>query len=143
MATDDDDIDPKVIAARAAQVAKNVIAAAADVADQVFAKAGPDRVDSDGGAAREDDADKPRYTAADAINTTSQLIAIAVRGAIELARVPIQSQPSNRLLLLGDHIATVAARSVDDVERVAQDAADRGNAESAALLRPIAVTVQP
>jgi len=127
---DDDDIDPKVIAARAAQVAKNIIAAAGDVADQVFAKAGPAKVDPDGGAPQEDNADKPRYTAADAINTASQLIAIAARGAIELARVPLQAQPSNRLLLLGDHIATVAARSVDDVERVAQDAAEQVEANS-------------
>ena len=69
MAADDDDIDPKVMAARAAQVAKNIIAAAGDVADQVFAKAGPAKVDPDGGAPQEDNADKPRYTAADAIQS--------------------------------------------------------------------------
>ena len=126
MATDDDMDDAKVIAARYVRVAKKVIEDTAEVAQGAFKKLDPVQNRED---AKPAEWDGP-YTAGDAIKDVSRLMTIAARGAIGLARVPLQTQPNNRPLLLADHLATVAARSISDIDQVAHDAAALVDAEA-------------
>ncbi|BBY87507.1 hypothetical protein [Mycolicibacterium tokaiense] len=116
--------DPQAIADRYRRVAQSVVTETAAIADRAFAKinagATTNPVDSDTDAPP---TAPPPYTAGDALATLSSLITVAVTGAINLARVPLQSMPESQPLLMADHLATVAARVATDVDQVAQQAA--------------------
>lgn len=123
--------DPQAIADRFRAVAHTIVAETAAVAEDAFAQinknanTNPVPVQGDNGQAQADaegDGDA-NYTAGDAVKTLSSFFKVAVTGAINLARVPLQSQPENQPMLMADHLATVAARSAADVDRVAHDAA--------------------
>ncbi|CAN5783698.1 hypothetical protein BH10ACT9_BH10ACT9_46350 [soil metagenome] len=125
--------DPQAIAERFRTVARTIVADTAAVAEDAFAMinkdapTNPPPEQADNGAAAPPAPPKggagQAYTAGEAVKTLSSLFKVAVTGAINLARVPLQSQPENQPMLMADHLGTVAARSAADVDRVAQDAA--------------------
>ncbi|MET0898693.1 MAG: hypothetical protein ABWY45_12350 [Mycobacterium sp.] len=118
--------DPRAIAERYRQVAHKIVAETSAVAEAAFAKTNrdsptnPPPAQSDNG---HESGSTGNYTAGEAVKTLSGLVKVAVTGAINLARVPLQSQPDNQPMLMADHLATVAARSAADIDKVAQEAA--------------------
>ena len=79
--------DPKVIAARVAKEANEAVDEAAKVAIEAFDKINsPDEFGE--------------YTAKDAIKSVIDLARIAITGAFDMARIPLQTQPDPRVMLL-------------------------------------------
>lgn len=105
--------DPKAIATRYATVARKVINGAAQIAIDAF-----DKINGDPGS----------FTGKDAIESATQLAGIAITGAAELARIPLQIQPDNGPLLVADEVASVVQTAVSDAAAVAGDAAEKVNA---------------
>jgi hypothetical protein len=105
--------DPKAIATRYATITRKMVNGAAQVAIDAFNKI---------------NASPPNYTGADAIESMTQLAGVAITGASELARVPLQIQPDNRPLLVADEVASVVQTALTDAAAVAGDAAEKINA---------------
>lgn len=105
--------DPKAIATRYATITRKMVNGAAQVAIDAFNK-----IDGTPGS----------YTGEDAIESMTQLAAIAITGASELARIPLQIQPDNGALLVADEAASVIQTALTDAAAVAGDAAEKVNA---------------
>jgi hypothetical protein len=84
--------DPKVIAGKYAKEVNEAIDGAARVATDAYDKI---------------NADPPAYETKDAIKSLFDLTRIAIQGAADIARIPLQTTPDPRVLLLADHITTV------------------------------------
>jgi hypothetical protein len=105
--------DPKAIATRYATITRKMVNGAAQVAIDAFKKI---------------NATPSNYTGADAIDSVAQLAGVAITGASELARVPLQIQPGNGPLLVADQVASVIQTALTDAAAVAGDAAEKVNA---------------
>jgi hypothetical protein len=99
--------DPKVIAARLAKEATDTIDDAAKVATDAF-----DKINADA------------YTANEAAKSLFELTRVMIKGAADIARIPLQTPPDPRVLLLADHITTVVRRGLLEATQVASDAWD-------------------
>lgn len=99
--------DPKVIAAKIAARASATVDEAAKVA-----------VDA---ATKINDSDKTNYTADDAAASLFEMTRIAIRGIADIARIPLQTQPDPKVLLLADHLSTVVRRGLLEASQVAED----------------------
>ena len=62
------------------------------------------------------------YTAGDALKTMAALAKIVVDGGIEMGQTALEVRPTQGVLILADHIATVLSRGVKDVAQVASEA---------------------
>ncbi|MCW2687748.1 MAG: hypothetical protein JWR37_2638 [Mycobacterium sp.] len=103
--------DPKVIAARVAKEATETVDDAAKVATDAFNKINhPEQYGE--------------YTAKEATRSVFELARIAIKGAADMARIPLQTQPDPRVMLLADHITTVVRRGLLEATQVASDACD-------------------
>lgn len=100
--------DPKVIASRYAKEVNEAIDGASLVATEAYDKI---------------NADPPAYETKDAIKSFYDLTRIAIQGAADIARIPLQTPPDPRVLLLADHITTVVRRGLLEATQVAADAA--------------------
>lgn len=116
--------DPRAVAERYRTVARAIVAETAAVADAAFTKINRGSPTNPASAQGNNAATTPNFTAGEAAKSLSALARVAVTGAVDLIRVPLQSQPENPPMLLADHLATVAARSSADIDKVAQDAAE-------------------
>jgi hypothetical protein len=105
--------DPKAIATRYATITRKMVNGAAQVAIDAFNK-----INGTPGS----------YTGEDAIESMTQLAGIAITGASELARIPLQIQPDNGALLVADEVASVIQTALTDAAAVAGDAAEKVNA---------------
>lgn len=103
--------DPKAIATRYATITRKMVNGAAQVAIDAFNKI-----------------NGSSYTGEDAIESMTQLAGIAITGASELARIPLQIQPDNGALLVADEVASVIQTALTDAAAVAGDAAEKVNA---------------
>ncbi|MBO0885187.1 MAG: hypothetical protein J2P17_33640 [Mycobacterium sp.] len=110
---------PDVIAARYAAAAKQAVTAAAQVGIDAF-----DKVNGPPGPT------PPPYKPADAINSVMQLAGAALAGTVSIARVALQVQWDRRILLVADNIASIVGTGLNDVLGVAEDAAQKINANS-------------
>jgi hypothetical protein len=104
--------DPKAIATRYATITRKMVNGAAQVAIDAF-----DKINGTSG-----------FTGEDAIESMTQLAGVAITGASELARVPLQIQPDNGPLLVADEVASVIQTALTDAAAVAGDAAEKVNA---------------
>ena len=103
--------DPKVIAARVAKEATEAVDEAAKVATDAFNKINsPDEYGE--------------YTPKDAAKSVFDLARIAITGAFDMARIPLQTQPDPRVMLLADHITTVVRRGLLEATQVASESWD-------------------
>jgi len=102
--------DPKVIAAKYAKEVNASIDDAAQVATDAYAKINAQPTST--------------YGTQDAIKSFFDLTAIAIKGAADIARIPLQTKPDPRVLLLADHITTVVRRGLLESTQVAADAAE-------------------
>jgi hypothetical protein len=100
--------DPKVIAAKYAKEVNEAIDGASQVATEAYDKI---------------NADPPAYETKDAIKSLVDLTKIALQGAADIARIPLQTPPDPRVLLLADHITTVVRRGLLEATQVAAEAA--------------------
>jgi hypothetical protein len=107
--------DPMAIATRYATITRKMVKDAAQVAIDAF-----DKINDTHG-------DGSTYTAGDAIKSMTKLAGIAITGGSALARIPLQIQPDNGMLV-ADQVATVIARALTDATAVAGDAAEKVNA---------------
>lgn len=107
--------DPMAIATRYATITRKMVNDAAQVAIDAF-----DKINDTHG-------DGSSYTAGDAIKSMTKLAGIAITGGSALARIPLQIQPDNGMLV-ADQVATVIARALTDATAVAGDAAEKVNA---------------
>jgi hypothetical protein len=105
--------DPTTIANRYATISRKMVNDAAQVAIDAFHK-----INQKGGSA---------YTAADAIKSMTTLADIAVAGGSALARIPLQSQPDNRAMLVADEVAAVVTQGLTEATEVAGAAAQNIN----------------
>ena len=64
------------------------------------------------------------YTLGDALKTMTTLAKIAVDGGIEIGQTALEVRPTQGVLILADHIATVLSRGVKDAAQVATEASD-------------------
>ncbi len=64
------------------------------------------------------------YTTTDALKSFFDLSKIAIKSAADIARIPLQTKPDPRVLLLADHITTVVRRGLLEATQVAADAAN-------------------
>jgi hypothetical protein len=64
------------------------------------------------------------YTAGDAIKSMATLAKIAVTGGIEMGQTALEARPTQGVLILADHIATVLSRGVKEAAQVAAEASD-------------------
>lgn len=103
--------DPTDIAAAFADTARKVVDQSRDEATKAF-----DDINSSD--------PNPTYTAGDAIKTMSALAKIALTGSIEMGQTALEVRPTQSVLILADHIATVLARGVKEAAQVAADASD-------------------
>jgi hypothetical protein len=103
--------DPKDIADAFADTAKKVVNQSRDEAVKAF---------NDINSASK----KPTYTAGDALKTMAALAKIAVSGTIEMGQTALQVRPTQGVLILADHIATVLARTVKEAADVGSEASD-------------------
>ena len=101
--------DPKVIAGKYATEINEAIDDAAQVATDAYEKI---------------NAEPPAYETKDAIKTFFDLTRIAIRGAADIARIPLQTKPDPRVLLLADHVSTVVRRGLLEATQVAAEAAN-------------------
>ena len=101
--------DPKVIAGKYAKEINEAIDDAAQVATDAYEKI---------------NAEPPAYETKDAIKTLFDLTRIAIRGAADIARIPLQTKPDPRVLLLADHVSTVVRRGLLEATQVAAEAAN-------------------
>lgn len=99
--------DPKVIAAKIAARASATVDEAAKVA-----------IDA---ANKINDNDTTNFTPDDAAASLFEMTRIAIRGASDIARIPLQTQPDPKVLLLADHLSTVVRRGLLEATRVAED----------------------
>ncbi|MDO3637659.1 hypothetical protein [Mycolicibacterium arseniciresistens] len=99
--------DPKVIAAKIAARASATVDEAAKVA-----------VDA---ANKINDNDTTNFTPDDAAASLFEMTRIAIRGASDIARIPLQTAPDPKVLLLADHLSTVVRRGLLEATRVAED----------------------
>jgi hypothetical protein len=99
--------DPKTIAAKYAKEVNETIDGAAQVATDAYAKI---------------NAQPPTYGTQDAIKSLFDLTKVALKGAADIARIPLQTKPDPRVLLLADHISTVVRRGLLEATQVAEDA---------------------
>ncbi len=67
---------------------------------------------------------KPTYTAGDALKTMAALAKIAVSGTIEMGQTALEVRPTQGVLILADHIATVLARTVKEAADVGSEASE-------------------
>jgi len=102
--------DPKVIAAKYAKEVNASIDDAAQVATDAYAKINAQPTST--------------YGTRDAIKSFFDLTTIAIKGAADIARIPLQTKPDPRVLLLADHITTVVRRGLLESTQVAADAAE-------------------
>ncbi|MCZ8379047.1 hypothetical protein O6P37_09255 [Mycobacterium sp. CPCC 205372] len=100
--------DPKVIAAKVAARASATVDEAAKVA-----------IDA---ATRINDDDKTNFTPDDAAKSLFEMTRIAIRGAADIARIPLQTPPDPKVLLLADHVSTVVRRGLLEASQVAEEA---------------------
>jgi len=100
--------DPKTIAAKYAKEVNETIDGAAHVANDAYEKI---------------NANPPMFGTQDAIKSLFDLTKVAIKGAADIARIPLQTKPDPRVLLLADHISTVVRRGLLEATQVAQDAA--------------------
>jgi hypothetical protein len=107
--------DPKSIATRYATITRKMVNGAAKVAIDAF-----DQINKTPGS----------YTPEKAIDSATKLAGIAITGASELARIPLQIQPDNGPLRVADEIAAVVQRALTDAAAVAGDAAEKLDAGS-------------
>ena len=103
--------DPKIIAARVAKEATETVDDAAKVATQAFNKINHPQQYGE-------------YTSKEAAKSAFELARIAIKGAADLARIPLQTPPDPHVMLLADHIATVVRRGLLEATQVASDAWD-------------------
>jgi hypothetical protein len=103
--------DPNDIAEAFAETARKVVNQSRDVAVEAF---------NDINSAGED----PTYTAGDAIKSMATLAKIAVTGGIEMGQTALEVRPTQGVLILADHIATVLSRGVKEVAQVAAEASE-------------------
>ncbi|CQD12078.1 hypothetical protein A5731_25515 [Mycolicibacterium conceptionense] len=101
--------DPELIAAKYAKEVNDTIDGAAQVANEAYAKI---------------NAEPSTFGTRDAIKSLSDLTKIAIKGAADIARIPLQSPPDPRVLLLADHITTVIRRGLLEATEVATEAAN-------------------
>lgn len=101
--------DPKVIAAKYAKEVNASIDGAAQVANDAYAKI---------------NAQPSTFGTEDAIKSIFDMTRIAIKGAADIARIPLQSPPDARVLLLADHVTTVIRRGVLEATQVAAEAAN-------------------
>lgn len=100
--------DPKVITAKMAARASAAVDEAAKVATDAAAKI------NDGNPATQ-------FTADDAAKSMFELTRIALRGAADVARVPLQTAPDPKILLLADHLSTVVRRGLLEATQIAEE----------------------
>jgi hypothetical protein len=98
--------DPKVIAGKVAARAS----ASVDEAVKV-ATAAADKIN----------AEPPTFTPDDAAASFFEMTRIAIRGASDIARIPLQTPPDPKILLLADHLSTVVRRGLLEASRVAEE----------------------
>ena len=103
--------DPKDIADAFADTAKKVVNQSRDEAVKAF---------NDINSASK----KPTYTAGDALKTMAALAKIAVSGTIEMGQTALEVRPTQGVLILADHIATVLARTVKEAADVGSEASE-------------------
>jgi hypothetical protein len=101
--------DPKVIAAKYAKEVNETIDDATQVATDAFTKI---------------NATPPAFETKDAIKSLFDLTKIAIQGAVDIARIPLQTTPDPKVLLLADHITTVVRRGVLEATQIAAAAAN-------------------
>ncbi|BBX26511.1 hypothetical protein [Mycolicibacterium alvei] len=101
--------DPKVIAAKYAKEVNDTIDDAAKVANDAYAKI---------------NAQPSTFGTEDAIKSFFDMTRIAIKGAADIARIPLQSPPDARVLLLADHISTVIRRGLLETTQIAAEAAN-------------------
>ena len=101
--------DPKVIAGKYAKEVNEAIDEASKVATDAYDKI---------------NAEPPAYETKDAIKTFFDFTRIAIRSAADIARIPLQTKPDPRVLLLADHVSTVVRRGLLEATQVASEAAD-------------------
>lgn len=103
--------DPKIIAGRVAKEATETVDEAAKVATDAFNKINDPKTYGE-------------YTAKEATKSFFEMARIAIKGAADLARIPLQTQPDPRVMLLADHITTVVRRGLLESTLVASEAWD-------------------
>ena len=106
--------DPKSIATRYATITRKMVNDAAQVAIDEF-----DQINK---------GTPGPYTEKNAIESMTRLVGIAITGASELARIPLQIQPDNGAMLVADEVASVIQTALTDAAAVAGDAAEKVNA---------------
>ena len=106
--------DPKSIATRYATITRKMVNGAAQVAIDAFNQINGI---TPGG-----------FSPEKAIESMTQLAGIAITGASELARIPLQIQPDNGAMLVADEVASVIQTALTDAAAVAGDAAEKFNA---------------
>ena len=105
--------DPKTIAAKYAKEVNEAIDDAAQIATDAYAKINAKQLPNQ----------PPTYGTQDAIKSLFDLTKVAIKGAADIARIPLQTKPDPRVLLLADHISTVVRRGLLEATQVAEDAA--------------------
>jgi hypothetical protein len=64
------------------------------------------------------------FTAGDAVKTMTKLVKIAMNGGIAFGQTALEVKPTQGVLILADHLATLATQSVNQVAAVADEVAD-------------------